>query len=101
MATYRIIHSLRLDLGTVPGWGPTSKREIIVNLTREGTCRLKGACRPRPPKTRMVDIRAGDEILRHGQWVKVHGVEVFQAKILTEAEAVGVIGDGYIYRIPE
>lgn len=96
--TYRIIHALRIDLGPIPGGAPHSRRELIVNLTRAGTNRLASGCRPRH-KARIIDVRAGDEILHDGQWIKVHGVRPFLASDLTEAEAFGPIGEGYIYRV--
>ena len=101
MARYRIIHALRLDLGPIPDGAPNSRRELVVNLTREGTNQRKDGCRPRPPKTRIVDLRPGDDILHDGRWCKVYDIRPFLASWLTEKQALGALGKGYVYRVRE
>ena len=69
----RLIYSLRIRFEHD---GPGT-REIIAHLTRDGMNRLKSGARPRPPKTRIVDVREGDEVLVEGQWRKVLGINIF------------------------
>ena len=61
----RLIHSLRThyDNPDSSSW----KWEIIVHLLPDGTNRLKSGVRPRPPKSRIVDLCVDDEVLVEGQ----------------------------------
>ena len=72
---YRLIHSLRIhyDNPDSSAW----KWEFIVHLLPHGTNRLKSGVRPPPPKTRIVDLRIGGELLVEGAWRKVLGISTF------------------------
>lgn len=80
---YRLIHSLRIQYQSE---GP-GKHEIIAKLTKDGMNQLKSGARPRPPKQRIVDLRAGDEVLVEGQWRKVLGLSAFLEREVSDEEA--------------
>lgn len=92
---HRIVHALRLDLGPIPGGAPDSSRELIVNLDRSGKS-TRGS-KPRG-KSRMVDVRPGDEVVVNGRWTTVVGVRSFLAREISEDEAAAT-SHGYVYRV--
>lgn len=77
----RLIYSLRIQYAHD---GP-GKREIIAHLTKEGMNRLQSGVRPRPPKTRIVDLR--DEMLVEGQWRKVLAISTFFERRISGEDA--------------
>jgi hypothetical protein len=105
MPTYRIIHSLYFDLGRQPEGQPGSSTALCVRLDRHGMPSGPGGNgngRPRPPKSRTIDLRPGDEILCSGRWCKIVSVTAHRAHWLTEAQALAHEGDcGYVYRVAE
>jgi hypothetical protein len=78
-----IIYSLRIQYAHD---GP-GKREIIAHLTQYGMNRLKSGVRPRPSKTRIVDLRVGDEMLVEGQWRRVLAISTFFERNVSDEEA--------------
>ena len=88
---YRLIYSLRVELEAPPD---TYYTAIIVNLDRHGCNQLKSRLRPRRPKVRAVDIRAGDDVFVNGQWRRVVGVSMLSERMLTDEEAAQHDGDG-------
>jgi hypothetical protein len=95
---YRLIYSLRVELEPPPG---TFYSAIIVNLDRHGCNMLKGGLRPRKPKVRAVDIRAGDDVLVNGQWRRVVGVSMLSERMLTDEEAATHDGAGWLVKARE
>jgi hypothetical protein len=79
----RIVYSLRIQYAHD---GP-GKREIIAHLLPDGTNRLKSGVMPRPPKTRIADLRVGDEMLVEGQWRKVLAISTFFERVVSDEEA--------------
>ena len=79
----RIIYSLRIEYAH----NGRGKREIIAHLTPDGTNRLKSGVRPRPPKTRIVDLRVGDQMLVEGHWRKVLAISTFFERVVSDEEA--------------
>ena len=54
--------------------------------------------RPRAPKRRAIDLRAGDQVLCSGRWRTIRSVTAYRSGWLTDAEAATLVGDeGYVY----
>ena len=81
---HRLIYSLCVELQPPPD---TFYSAIIVNVDRHGCNLLKSGLRPRRPKFRAVDIRAGDDVLVNGQWRRVVGVSMLSERMLTDEQA--------------
>lgn len=98
--THRIIWSLQFDIEPPAGSKPGVSCQLIVPLDRQGNS-LNGG-KPRPPKTRMIDVRVGDYLMFAKRWQKVLGVKAYRDNWLTseEAERCHERDDlGYLYRI--
>jgi hypothetical protein len=97
---YRLIYSLEIELEPPPGARPGESSAIIVPLDRQGMPLGGGSKgRPRAPKVRTIDLRAGDDLMFERRWRRVLGVSAFRDAWLT-AESVERIehGMGYLYR---
>jgi hypothetical protein len=95
---YRLIYSLQLDLAPPPDAKPGVSCQLIVLLDRAGNA--CGRVYPRPPKTRMIDVRPGDEILHDGRYIRVLKVEAYRDAWVGEEYAKNVPHEqGYLYRV--
>ena len=92
---HRLIHSLLIELQPPPG---VHYQAIIARLDRQGCNLLKSGVQPRAPKTRIVDVRVGDDVLLQGQWRRVVGISMHQEWMLTDEEAAKHEGDGWLVK---
>lgn len=98
--THRIIYSLKFEIEPPPDSKPGVSCQLIVPLDRQGNS-INGSL-PRPPKQRMIDVRAGDYLLFAKQWRNVLGVAAYRDNWLTaeQAEQCHNRDDlGYLYRV--
>jgi hypothetical protein len=74
---------------------------IVCHLDSLGCNRLKSGARPRPPKRRIIDLRAGDDVLVNGRWQRIEKIVAFSDTWITEEQGARPRGDeGYLYRPP-
>lgn len=97
MSYYRVIFSIIYWVEPPAGVYSTC---MHVNLDRRGMTEHPTNGRPRPPITRTIDLRPGDEILFEQQWQKIVGVEVVTDRWFTDEQLASYeTGDcGYVYR---
>jgi hypothetical protein len=94
---YRIIYSLYMEIEPLPTEPPESTRTLIVHLDRQGMG--TGRAKPRPPKMRAIDLRAGDETLARGRWRTIKAITAYRDNWMSEERAAAyTANDGYIYR---
>jgi hypothetical protein len=79
---YRLIYRLRITFQRTP-----AIYEVCVNLDCNGCNLLKSGAQPRPPKTRIVELRVGDEFLFDGQWRRALAIEVDSEYMMTDEQA--------------
>jgi len=76
-ATHRVIEAIYFALELLPDDAPPRSGALIVWLNREGQTQNRigiGNGRPRPPKLRTIDLRAGDYLLCAGRWARIRGI---------------------------
>lgn len=100
-ATHRLIHCLYIDLEPTPEKPGSSA--IVVWLNRRGNSVRRDGARPRPPTQRLIDLRAGDQLLHNSQWRSVKEMHVYRGHWLTDEQAAehSPDGDGYLYRLSD
>ncbi len=94
---FRLITALRIELEPPPG---VHSQGIIANLDHDGSNLLKSGVQPRLPKTRIVDVRVGDDVLLGGQWRKVVGLVMHSEQMLTDEQAAEHEGRGWLVKAP-
>jgi hypothetical protein len=87
---YRIIFSLWFDLGRLPDG---SSIGLVVPLDRNGNGVHARPCH----KARIIDLRAGDEILFDGICRRIVKVFAYRDAWLTEEDAIRRRDEGYVY----
>lgn len=95
-ATQRIIFTLHFDLAPLPESPASSIHGLVVPLRRDGQSVGRNG-RPRPPKTRTIDLRVGDSVVVEGRWRKVLGIRAYRDAYAT-AEQAGAIAAGYVVK---
>jgi hypothetical protein len=68
--------------------------ELIVPLTPDGQGKHT---QPLPPKTRMIDVRAGDHVRHKGKRHKVRAIKAYRDNTI-DAERVPHVTDGYVVK---
>jgi hypothetical protein len=100
-ATHRLIHCVYIELAPLDEH--TCGTAVVVWLDRQGNSVRRGSVRPRPPKQRVIDLRAGDQLLQDGRWRTVENIRVYRGFWLTDEQAAehSEDGDGYLYKLPD
>src|SRR5262245_28933653 len=93
MGTFRIIFALQLDLEPIT---PGTICELVLPLNRAGQAVCRNG-KPRPPKTRTIDLRVGDFVMVDRQWRRILAVKAYRETRGTR-EQVEAIRDGYVVR---
>ena len=100
---HRIIYSLLFRFAPLPTDPPESITELVVSLDRNGNLATTGAMiEPRDRTKRIIDLRAGDQLLVDAKWRTITRVSAFRDNWLTAEWAAEKAkqprGDGYLYR---
>lgn len=91
--TYRVIHSLIIDLALGPGG---AIRQLVVPLKRDGTA---PSIELVPPKTRAIDLRVGDQFVFEGKQETVVGILAYRDGVTDMVPPAQ--GEGYVYKLPD
>jgi hypothetical protein len=78
----RIIYSLELQLEPTPDSPPESSAAIVLPLNRAGMSTASNG-KPRPPKTRTIDLRVDDFVMVNKQWRRVLDVRAYRESWLS------------------
>ena len=90
----RIIFSLHVDLDPPPGSPLGASSAIILPLDRDGMAIGRNG-RPRPPKTRTIDLRVGDDVMVSQRWRRVLDIRAYRDGWIRPEQA-DVIYGGYV-----
>ena len=77
MGQCRIIYSIECELDPLPGSPPGASSAIILPLNRAGMAKGRNG-RPRPPKSRTIDLRIGDDVMVDRRWRRVLGIKAYR-----------------------
>jgi hypothetical protein len=90
----RVIYSIECELEPGPGSPPGASSALIITLNRDGVATGRNG-RPRPPKTRTIDLRVGDDVMVDGRWRRVLGIKAYRETYATPEQAAAITA-GYV-----
>ena len=89
---------MHYDLALLADEPPGAVTALVVPLDRTGnSSNPRSMVQPRDRSKRIIDLRAGDELLVGGKWRMITSVSAYREHRLT-ADRAAVCRDGYVYR---